>query len=577
MKGNVIILGAGTMQIPAIACAESLGYNTVVLDADRRAEGAGYATRFEHIDIKDEDAVRDYALRLKRRKGVSAVFTAGTDFSASVSLAAEACSLPAHRYIAAKNASDKVLMRQCFKNQGVASPEFFELSALPSGETECLDMVAGAGMDFPLVVKPVDNMGARGCRMVRSEKELLPAVRAAHGNSRTRRVIVEKYMEGPEFSIDALVYDGSLTVCGFADRHIFYPPYFIEMGHTMPTEYDPKTVRRLIAEFARGVYALGLSCGAAKGDIKLTADGPMIGEIAARLSGGYMSGWTFPYASGLNLTQEALLVALGKTPEMLEDMRVPMVFTEREAEEIDGLPLRLFNAPCSRVCAERAWISIPGAVARVSGKAIDEHRRLTEILPDTGLPCDEGVQNVFFRSLTGDAVDFPRNNVQKCGNVITIADTREQAEDDALSVVRGTLIRLKPHNERTDAFLLGGLPEAFGFDEVRRQGEAKREEAGEEDFPPDAYPVSDSVRALLYAALESAPPIPEGEAVEQRAPRLLSPYMDEPSDWNSRSLRQTLIAFDKLCPDHREIPALEFWHALLRGGLQGILYIADSI
>ena len=46
---------------------------------------------------------------------------------------------------------------------------------------------------------------------------------------------MEEYMEGPEFSIDALVYDGTMTITGFADRHIFFPPYFIEMGHTMPT------------------------------------------------------------------------------------------------------------------------------------------------------------------------------------------------------------------------------------------------------------------------------------------------------------------------------------------------------
>jgi hypothetical protein len=326
------------------------------------------------------------------------------------------------------------------------------------------------------------------------------------------------------------------------------------------------------------VYALGLSCGAAKGDIKLTADGPMIGEIAARLSGGYMSGWTFPYASDMNLTREALLVALGRTPEALENMRAPIVFTEQEAEDIDGLPFRLFNMPCSRVCVERAWISIPGVVVRVSGKAADEHRRLVDMpaIPDGGVP-DEGVQNVFFRSLAGDKVDFPRNNVQKCGNVITVADTREQAEDDALAVVRGTLLKLEADNERTAAFLLGGLPKVFGFDEVRTRDGAKKDDADGDDFPPDAYPVSDSVRAMLYASLEGAPPIPADESVAQYVPRLLSPYMDEPSDWNARSIRQTLNAFDKIYPRHFELPALEFWHALLRGGLQGILYVADSL
>ena len=87
---------------------------------------------------------------------------------------------------------------------------------------------------------------------------------------------------------------------------------------------------------------VGLTHGAAKGDVKLTASGPMIGEIAGRLSGGYMSGWTFPYSSGIDLTGAALDLAVGDRPRTLE----PTV---------------------SWVSAERAWISIPGVVESVSG------------------------------------------------------------------------------------------------------------------------------------------------------------------------------------------------------------------
>ena len=45
-------------------------------------------------------------------------------------------------------------------------------------------------------------------------------------------------------------------------------------------------------EFEKGVKALGLSWGAAKGDVKYSRGRAVIGEIASRLSGGYMSGWT---------------------------------------------------------------------------------------------------------------------------------------------------------------------------------------------------------------------------------------------------------------------------------------------
>ena len=149
--------------------------------------------------------------------------------------------------------------------------------------------------------------------MIRDFSEAVTSVAAAAENSRSDTVIIEEYMEGPEFSIDALVYDGTFTVTGFAVRHIKYPPYFIEIGHTMPCQIDEKMHNQLISVFALGAKALELTCGAAKADIKFTKNGPMIGEIAARLSGGYMSGWTFPYASDLNLTKQGILIAAGMT------------------------------------------------------------------------------------------------------------------------------------------------------------------------------------------------------------------------------------------------------------------------
>jgi hypothetical protein len=236
--------------------------------------------------------------------------------------------------------------------------------------------------------------------------------------SRSGRAIVEAFMEGPEFSVDAIVYHGEITICGLADRHIFFPPYFIEMGHTMPTMIAPDQQAALLETFCAGVRALGLadekSIGAAKGDIKLTPQGPMIGEIAARLSGGYMSGWTYPYASGVEPIRAAILAAMGRKPEGL--------------------------APTQNwTSAERAFISIPGTIKSISGT--EKARALPH------------VQDLFFRIAEGDKVDFPRNNVSKCGNIISAAPDRAAAIAAAENAAKAILIRLEPTDEKTAEFL----------------------------------------------------------------------------------------------------------------------------
>ena len=518
-KGCVLILGAGLMQKSAIEAAKALGYDAVVVDANPRALCVPFADRFERIDLKDTEGIARFALSLGDE--LKAVFTCATDFSAAVSLVAERCGLADHVHSteAARRASDKLLMRKCFKESGVPSPEYFAadeefVKRLERGDTS-------GGVSLPKVVKPCDNMGARGCRLVHTQEELVRALKEALSYSRTRRAIVEEYMEGPEFSIDALVVDGRVVVTGFADRHIYFAPHFVELGHTMPSSLAPEKRAEVVRVFCEGVRALGLTNGAAKGDVKLTEHGAMIGEIAARLSGGYMSGWTFPYASGFDLTQEALKIALG----------YPSQFAG------------ITEVKPSKVSSERAFISVPGVVAKVYGA-------------NQAQACPF-VKDVFFRVGEGDEVVFPRNNVEKCGNVISLSDSRTLAVKAAEDAVSKIVLRLSPCCDETDEFLRGrGVDTQSGFRDFY-----------DVNFDDDT----------LQGQLDKMGAIEAGKTVREYVPSVLRGVLDQKRDWNYRSLKDSLEFFDELCPDHPRLDAKRFWRYLIRGGVQGVLYYADSL
>jgi biotin carboxylase len=517
MKEQLMILGAGVMQGPVIRIAKEMGLYTVAVDADPRAPCVPLADRFEQIDLKDRDGIEALGRSLQKQ-GKLGIMTAGTDFSAAVAWAAERLGLPGIPYEAALNASDKERMRRCFKNAGLPSPEFTILSEIPARPPADLSA-------WPLVVKPVDNMGGRGCRRVNGFEELKAAVKEALAFSRSCRAIVEAFMEGPEFSVDAVVYGEEITICGLADRHIFFPPYFIEMGHTMPTAAGKAEQEAVLEIFRAGIRALGIAgpgrAGAAKGDIKLTPSGPMIGEIAARLSGGYMSGWTYPYASGVEPVRGAVLAALGRKPEGLEPRK-------------------------NWTSAERAFISIPGRVRSIHGA--EAARR-------------PGVQDLFFRAAPGSRVAFPENNVGKCGNVISAAPDRDSAAAAAEAAARAVLIRLEPGDRETDAFL-----------------------AAAGGFPPDAFPLTAELRALLDR-------LPEGRAGAEAAgePALLDfPEFraSDLRDYIGRTVEESLDAVRRLTglslpleaafSDNNSILGRSFWAALIRGGCQGAAYLIDS-
>ena len=538
---NIVILGAGLMQKPAILSAKEAGFHTIAVDADKNAVAVPLAHEFFQIDLKDKEGILELCKKIKAESGLAGVFTAGTDFSASVSFVCEKLGLPAHSYNAALNASIKTQMRQCFAEKGVPSPKFFK-AGKADADAMLYDKIA-AQMSLPFVVKPVDNMGARGCRMVRSRQEFLPAVKTAVECSRTGYAIIEEYMDGPEYSIDALVYEGKFIVTGFAIRHIKYEPYFIETGHTMPAVLSKKEHDELISVFALGARAEGLSCGAAKADIKYTAKGPMIGEIAGRLSGGYMSGWTYPYASDLNLTKQGILIATGRKPEELLKRAVKVDYTPSELCKNLEQPYELFEVPCVRTSAERAWMSIPGTVEYIEN--------ITDF-------TDQAVRDVLPRATVtlGGQVDFPRNNVEKCGNVIAVSADRDIAIQAAQSTVSNTFITLKPCNKKTDEYLKGS------------------EQADEQAFPPYAF---FKLNNEQLGCLDKLLPVPADEKVEKYLPDFLNTadYCTL-TDWNYNTIKQTVQKFDLLRPKHPQLNSRGFWSALLRGGIQGAVYYSDT-
>jgi biotin carboxylase len=529
---RIMVLGAGVMQLPAFEAARRSGWQTIAVDGDPCAPGVEKADRFLHIDLKDTEAILEAARKEHLSRGLDGVFTVGTDFSVPVARVARELGLPGTSPDAAERASDKVLMRRTLSEAGIPVPRFLEVGPNDSTE-ELAEAVDRDGM-LPVVVKPVDNMGARGVRRVDAREELATVVAEARAYSRTRRVIVEELISGEEYSIDALVRDGEIWITGVADRHVYFPPYFIELGHTLPADLPPERRVRLEEGFRRGVRALGISNGAAKGDVFSTENGVVIGEIAARLSGGYMSGWTYPNATGVSLVEIGMRLALGE-------------------EEVRLSPVRDYSS------AERAAISIPGVVRAVHG--LDVARRT------------RGVTDLFLRCAAGDSVNMPRNNTEKVANAISAAPFRAEAVAAAEQSVASVLVELEPAREETAAYLLSDAARGFPpfFPSMLRELSSQSVSLG------GASPLARSARQDMERfRRDRVFPIPRGLGV-------LPEHHAGERDWNYRSVGGTIEYVRELRGLRQvEVPELSLpgtliWRCLGVGGLQGALFAVDTM
>ena len=549
---RILILGGGVMQLPAVRLAKQKGWTVIVAAAGISREIEALADRCERVDLRDRDAVTRVARTVQQDGGLDGVFTAGTDFSTTVAWVAEKTGLPGIPYEAALAATDKAQMRAAFQAQHVPSPRFFTVEAgTARSGAEPSAVILPKDFSFPLVVKPVDNMGARGVRRVDDERQLRDALEIALGQSASGQAIVERYMEGPELSLDAVIHEGRIIVCGVADRHICFPPYFVEMGHTMPSLLAPEILRDAEEVFRRGIRALGITRGAAKGDIKVTPEGAVVGEIAARLSGGYMSGWTYPFASGVEVTAAALNIAVGLPPGDLKPKR-------------------------NWVSAERAFISIPGKVKTLEG--LDRARNVPFI------------EELFLRVSAGQRVELPINNMGKCGNLISKAPSRSRAVEAVEAAVRSVLVRLEPADPRTDAYLKG--TEQRGFSAFPELSPATRQRL--EKLPPWIGEPSrfsgrvEDLRILRLPGVETETVRDwHGWTLEQAflhvleiggvLPSDIAPTAVRPSPGGSPEGRSP----EGRTPDGRTPVSLTlgrvFWNALIKGGVQAGVYVIDSL
>ena len=381
---TVLIIGGGILQVPLIETAKSMGLKTIVADINKSCEGFKVCDITFEISTRDIEGVVREVKKLSQKVQIDGVLTAGTDASMTVSAAANALGLPGIRYVDAEAASNKIKMRKRLQKAQIPIPKFAPVWNIKDAR-EALDF-----LDFPLVLKPADNMGARGVVKINNQTELQDYFLHSKKCSTSGEMILEEFMEGPEFSVDALSWKGNFEITGIADRIITGAPYFIEMGHNMPSSYDKSTLTEIKNIMIDGMKALGITIGAGKGDIKLTKDGVKVGEIAARLSGGFMSSHTYLFSTGVNLNQAILEIALGKEPSNIKPT-------------------------LNKVSIERSLLASSGKLEEIRG--IEEAKKI------------HGVNDLFVLNKVGDIIQKPKDNIQKTAHIVITAENLEKAEE----------------------------------------------------------------------------------------------------------------------------------------------------
>lgn len=377
-------MGAGRESIPALQRARQLGYHLIATDGNSQA--LGFACVDEAIFVSTY-AVKEtvaYAVEYAQRMGpIHGVIALAADVPQTVAAVAAALGLPGISAETAHLTSDKFAMKLRFLEAGVPIPWF-------AAAENTSDLMAALELFPYIVVKPVDNCGSRGVTRINRANDLSWAFEHARGYSSSGRVLIEEWIPGPQYSSESIFIDGEAVTPSLCDRNYEhldrYAPFVVENGGQWPPSCTPEQHKTLCTLAENAGRALGISTGTMKGDLVWAKDGPVVIEMAARLSGGYFSSIQCPLATGVDFIGIAMRLACGESVS-LEEAR-PKYY---------------------KGCAIRYWFLSPGKVEYVHIKSKD---------------CAE---HTFLYVAEGDILMPITNHTQRPGCVITTGETREDA------------------------------------------------------------------------------------------------------------------------------------------------------
>ena len=308
---KIMVLAAGILQIDVIEKAKSMGYYVLAVDGNPKAPGFNVADKAICADIVNEETM----LKIARDEHVDGVIHPCSEVSMAVmGRINDELGLSGISREQAICATNKHLMRKAFEKGNAPSPK----SILAQDAEDAWSRLQNE-FDTDAILKPSRNSGSRGIAKVSRNMDKGDFIRAydeALSESRDHSVLIEQFIEGPEFSIEMIVWRGDIHVLTVTDKKTTGAPHFVELGHNQPSCFSATDVETLKAAAVAGVRALGVNNCACHAEAKLMNGKAYLMEVGARLGGDFISTELTHLSTGIDMVAAAIDVALGVEPDL---------------------------------------------------------------------------------------------------------------------------------------------------------------------------------------------------------------------------------------------------------------------
>ncbi|WP_328344987.1 ATP-grasp domain-containing protein [Streptomyces violaceus] len=264
-------------QVAALKKARQAGFDIVWVHGPHELDRSGLELVAEaHLtDYRDPRAVADLLAAVHRHRPLARVVSMIEDGLESAAAATTALGLPGTGLGTVRVLQDKLAFRELLADRGIEGVT----ARLGHDEADIRAFVAEFG---PTVIKPRYGSGSLGVRLVHGP-DAVSEVADWAAEFGLHTFVMEEYLRGPEFSVEAFSFAGEHVVVAHTAKEKL--DSFVEVGHVQPAGLDADATARIESLVTRMLDAVGIEDGPSHTEVILTPDGPRLVESHNRRGG----------------------------------------------------------------------------------------------------------------------------------------------------------------------------------------------------------------------------------------------------------------------------------------------------
>lgn len=313
-RKKLMLLGGIRYLLPVIKAAHEQGYYVITADYIPDNIAHKYSDEYVNVSIIDKEAV----LKIAQEKQIDGIMSFGVDPGVvAASYVQNKMGLPSFGpFESVEILQNKDKFRAFLTENGFNVPWAFGFSSKKQA------WLSRDKFSYPLIVKPTDSAGSKGCTRVDSEEELMSAIEYAFKYTIGGHIIIEEFLEkkGCSSDTDSYAQDGNLKFVSFSaqrfDANATNP--YTPAAFSWPSTFTKEEEEYLTNEIQRLITLLGMKTSVFNIETRVTPNNkPYIMELTPR-GGGNRLCEMLRYATGVDMITAITRAMVGDEPEPIE-------------------------------------------------------------------------------------------------------------------------------------------------------------------------------------------------------------------------------------------------------------------